>query len=267
MYDEAVSFFEYVVREERPIREIVSADYTFLNRALAKHYGIEKEVASTDHVEKVEGVDEFQRGGLLRLGAVLTATSAPLRTSPVKRGDWVLRRVLGTPTPPPPADAGSIPADEKLFGGLTIREQLEAHRRNPSCASCHSRIDPLGLPLEHYDAVGRWRAEYSNGKPIDATTMLSDSTRIDGVTGLLDHLEMKQSQVLRTLSSKLLGYALGRAILLSDEPLVDRLVGAGDQATFVELASEIAASRQFRYRRGREDTGPDSIQSRAAAED
>ena len=267
MYDEAVSFFEYVIREGRPIREIVSADYTFLNQTLAKHYRVDKEIGATGRVEKVEGVDEFQRGGLLRLGAVLTVTSAPRRTSPVKRGDWVLRRVLGTPTPTPPADAGSIPADERLFGGLTMREQLAAHRRNPSCVSCHSRIDPLGFPLEHYDAVGRWRTEYSDGKPIDAITLLGDTTRIDGVTGLVDHLETKQSQVLRTLSSKLLGYALGRAILLSDQPLIDRLVGVGDQATFAELASEIAASRQFRYRRGREDTEPGSVQSRAAAED
>ena len=267
MYDEAVSFFEYVIREGRPIHEIVSADYTFLNQTLAKHYRVDKEIGATGRVEKVEDVDEFQRGGLLRLGAVLTVTSAPRRTSPVKRGDWVLRRVLGTPTPTPPADAGSIPADETLFGGLTMREQLAAHRRNPSCVSCHSRIDPLGFPLEHYDAVGRWRAEYSDGKPIDATTLLGDTTRIDGVTGLVDHLETKQSQVLRTLSSKLLGYALGRAILLSDQPLIDRLVGVGDQGTFAELASEIAASRQFRYRRGRDDTGPGSVQSRVAAED
>ena len=267
MYDEAVSFFEYVIREDRPIREIVSADYTFLNQALAKHYGVEKKVASTGHAEKVDGADEFQRGGLLRLGAMLTATSAPLRTSPVKRGDWVLRRVLGTPTPTPPADAGSIPADEKLFGGLTLREQLEAHQSNASCVSCHSRIDPLGFPLEHYDAVGRWRAEYSDGQPIDATTLLGDNIRIDGVEGLLGYLETKQDQVLRTLSSKLLGYALGRTILLSDQPLVDRLVGVGDQATFAELAAGIAASRQFRYRRGREDAAPDPVLSSVPAED
>lgn len=263
MYDEAVSFFEHVIREDRPVREIVSANYTFLNRALATHYGIEREVASADHVEKVEGVDEFQRGGLLRLGAVLTATSAPLRTSPVKRGDWVLRRVLGTPTPTPPADAGSIPADEKLFGGLTVREQLEAHRSSPSCMSCHTRIDPLGFPLEQYDAVGRWRTRYAEGQAIDAATTLGDGTRIDGVAGLIDHLENQERQVLRTLSSKLLGYALGRTILLSDQPLIDRLVEAGGQATFAELAAEIAVGRQFRYRRGREDTAPDTVQSGA----
>ena len=267
MYEEAVSLFDYVIREDRPLGEIVSADYTFLNQTLAKHYGIEKEIAAGDQVVKLEGADEFRRGGLLRLGAVLTATSAPLRTSPVKRGDWVLRRVLGTPTPLPPADAGSIPADERLFGGLTMREQLDVHRRSPSCVSCHSRIDPLGFPLEHYDAVGRWRTRYSDGEPIDGATTLTDNTRIDGVKGLLDHLQAKHGQTLRTLSTKLLGYALGRAILLPDQPLIDRLVGAGDEATFAELASDIVASRQFRYRRGREDTTPDSAPDRFPAED
>ena len=264
MYDEAVSFFEYVIREGRPIREIISADYTFLNQVLAKHYGVEKEITATGRTKKVENADEFQRGGLLRLGAVLTATSAPLRTSPVKRGDWVLRRILGTPTPPPPPDAGSIPADEKLFGGLTVREQLEAHRRNAACVSCHSRIDPLGFPLEHYDAVGRWRAEYAEGQPIDAGTTLGDGARIDGVAGLIDHLETQEHQVLRTLSSKLLGYALGRTILLSDQPLMDRMAEAGGKASFADLAAEVAASRQFRYRRGREDIEPKAMQSGAA---
>ena len=107
MYDEAVSFFEHIIRKDRPVREILFADYTFLNQPLAKFYGVKKEIKSTSAVELVEGASSFQRGGLLRLGAVLTATSAPLRTSPVKRGDWVLRRILGTPVPPPPADAGS----------------------------------------------------------------------------------------------------------------------------------------------------------------
>src|SRR5262249_33939021 len=137
MYDEAVSFFEHIVRKDRPVREILFADYDFLNQPLAKYYGIAKEIKSKDDVVMVEGANELHRGGLLRLGAVLTATSAPLRTSPVKRGDWVLRRVLGTAVPPPPADAGSIPADDKLFGGLSVKARLEQHKRNATCANCH----------------------------------------------------------------------------------------------------------------------------------
>ena len=260
MYDEAVSFFEYIVREGRPVREMLSADYTFLNKALAEHYGVAADVALTDKAERVAGANVPERGGLLRLGAVLTATSAPLRTSPVKRGDWVLRRVLGTPTPPPPPDTGSIPADDKAFGEMTVRERLEAHRTSPSCVSCHTRIDPLGFPLEHYDPVGRWRGEYSNGKPIDATTTLGDA-RIEGVGDLIDHLRSEEKQVLRNLSAKLLGYALGRTMLLSDQPLVDQLLEAGGGASFTDLVVKVATSRQFRHQRGRKDTAPAVLQS------
>jgi hypothetical protein len=192
---------------------------------------------------------------MLRLGAVLTATSAPLRTSPVKRGDWVLRRILGTPTPPPPADAGSIPADDKLFGGLSVHEKLEAHKRNATCANCHTRIDPLGFPLEHYDSVGRWRDKYPDGKAIFDSGALTDQTQIAGVKGLLDYLELKENQVQRTLSFKLIGYALGRTVQPSDRPLIDRMVGAGGDATFSKLVTEIVNSRQFRNHVGKE-AGP-----------
>ncbi len=246
MYDEAVSFFEHVIRKDRPVREILFADYTFLNQPLAKFYGVQKEIKSGDEMELVEDAGGFRRGGLLRLGAVLTTTSAPLRTSPVKRGDWVLRRILGTAVPPPPADAGSIPADDKLFGGLSLREKLEAHKRNATCAGCHARIDPLGFPLEHYDATGRWRERYADDKPIYDAGTLADHTEIAGVNGLLDFLRGREAQVLRTLSSKLLGYALGRTVQASDQPLIDRMVGAGGEAGFSQLAAQIASSRQFR---------------------
>ncbi len=245
MYDEAVTFFEHLVRQNRPVNEILNADYTFLNKALAKHYGAGQEAASKETVELVRGADH--RGGLLRLGAVLTATSAPLRTSPVKRGDWLLRRILGTPTPPPPADAGSIPADEKQFGGLSLAEKLKAHQRNATCAGCHTRIDPMGFPLERYDAVGRWRDTYSDGKPVDDKTEMAGA-EVLGVDGLLRYLDSRQDQVRHTMSNKLLGYALGRTVQLSDQPLIERMVAAGGNATFADLAVQIAASRQFRHR-------------------
>jgi hypothetical protein len=191
---------------------------------------------------------------MLRLGAVHAATSAPLRTSPVKRGDWMLRRVLGTPTPPPPADAGSIPADEKNFGGLSLREKLAAHQRNATCAGCHTRIDPLGFPFERYDAIGRLRNNYPDGKPVDDSSVASDKTPIAGIDGLLAYLKKQEPQVLKNLSHKLLGYALGRTILASDQPLVEKMVGLGSQATFTELATEIVQSRQFRFRREMPET-------------
>jgi hypothetical protein len=256
MYDEAVSFFEHIVRKDRPVREILFADYDFLNQPLAKFYGVPREIKSTGPVELVEGASAFHRGGLLRLGAVLTATSAPLRTSPVKRGDWVLRRVLGIGVPPPPADAGSIPADDKLFGGLSLREKLEQHKRNATCATCHLRIDPLGFPLEHYDSTGRWREHYADGKDIWDAGTLGDKTEIAGVDGLLNYLKGKDDQVRRTLSSKLLGYALGRTVQASDQPLIERMIGTGNEATFSRLAIEIVSSKQFRNRLGRDDTSP-----------
>lgn len=248
MYDEAVTFFDHIVRKQRPVREILSANYTFANKPLAKFYGFTKEVKSEDQVEMVEGADAFHRGGLMRLGAVLTATSAPLRTSPVKRGDWILRRIVGTPVPPPPADAGSIPADDKLFGGLSLREKLEAHKRNATCANCHLRIDPLGFSLEHYDSTGRWREKYADGKAIEDFGTLSDQTKIEGVNGLLNYLNSKDGQVRRTLAYKLVGYALGRTVQASDQILIDRMVAAGGDATIMQLASEIVTSKQFRNR-------------------
>ncbi|HXJ39971.1 MAG TPA: DUF1592 domain-containing protein [Bryobacteraceae bacterium] len=254
MYDESVSFFEYVVRQNRPVSDILFADYSFLNQPLAKYYGVQKEVKSTGAAEKVEGSNEFNRGGLLRLGSVLTVTSAPLRTSPVKRGDWVLRRILGTPVPPPPADAGSIPADDKLFGAMTLREKLAAHKRNATCAGCHTRIDPLGFPLEHYDSTGRWREKYVDGKEIYDGGTLTDNTEISGAKGLLNYLRTKQDQVRRTLSYKMIGYALGRTVLPSDTPLIDEMVAAGGDATIADLAARITSSRQFRNRPGRELT-------------
>ncbi len=250
MYDEAVSFFEHVIRKDRPVNDLLFADYTFLNKALAKHYGITQEIKSEDAVELMEGANGFQRGGLLRLGAVLTTTSAPLRTSPVKRGDWLLRRILGTPVPPPPADAGSLPADDKQFGGMSVKQRLEAHKRNPTCANCHVRIDPLGFSLERYDSIGRLRTEYSDGKPIDDGGTLADQTEIAGVDGLLDYLKANDTQVRRTLSYKLLGYALGRTISASDQPLINRMVAAGPNASFSQLITEIVVSSQFRNRAG-----------------
>jgi hypothetical protein len=255
MYDESVSFCEYIVRQDRPVSDLLNANYTFLNKTLAKFYGINKEVGSTTESVKVDGANEFQRGGVLRLGTVLTTTSAPLRTSPVKRGDWVLRRILGTPTPPPPADAGSIPADDKLFGGLSLHDKLEQHKRNATCAGCHTRIDPLGFPLEAYDSTGRWRSKYGDGKPIDDTGQTMDNTKIAGAQGLLEYLHTKDEQIRKTLAMKMIGYSLGRTVLPSDYPLIDRMVGLGGDAHFSDLVSEIVLSRQFRNRPGRDAGG------------
>ena len=260
MYDEAVSTFEYIVRQGRPVKEMLYADYTFLNAPLAKFYGVGNNVKITDKMERVEGATAFNRGGALRLGSVLTTTSAPLRTSPVKRGDWVLRRILGTPTPPPPADAGVLPGDDKAFDGLTLRERLTEHKRNATCAACHLRIDPLGFPLEGFDAVGRTRDKYADGKAVDVTGEFADRTTIVGTEGLLKYLQTQDKPVMTTLSKKMLGYALGRTVLASDQPLVREMMAAGAGASFSDLAVKIVTSRQFRNRVTNDDVPPASLQ-------
>lgn len=260
MYKEAISFFEHIVREDRPIRDLLLADYTFLNPSLANHYGIEAPDLVTDSLQKVSGVEQMHRGGLLQLGAILTTTSAPLRTSAVKRGEWILRRILGTPVPPPPADAGSIPADDVLADGLTVRARLEAHRTDPTCANCHSRIDPLGFALEHFDPIGRWRNTYRDGQAIDDTGQLSDGSPIAGLPGLRNYLDQNGAVFRRNLSTKLIGYALGRSTLVSDQPLIDDLTESLiDESPFSELVFRIATSPQFQRKRGDQalDENPD----------
>ncbi len=233
-----------------PVGEILFADYAFLNKTLADHYGISADV-SENAFKKVDNVTVSHRGGLFGMGAVLARTSNPLRTSPVKRGDWVLRRVLGTPVPPPPADAGSIPADDVLADGLTVRERLEAHRTRASCAGCHSRIDPLGFALEHYDTLGRWRSEYRGGQPIDDSGTLSDGTRVAGLDGLRKYLKAQEQQFQRTLCAKLAGYAFGRSESLADAQLIDDMTSRlADDSRFSGLVISIVQSPQFRQRRG-----------------
>jgi hypothetical protein len=247
MYEEAVAFFEHIIRQDRGVRDIWFADYAFLNRELAEHYAVEVDVAPDRLPGRVENVQTFHRGGLFGLGAVLTVTSAPLRTSPVKRGDWILRRVLGTPVPPPPPDAGSIAADDVHSDGLTVRARLEAHRRQPTCVNCHSRIDPPGFALEHYDAIGRWRDRYRDGQTIDDAGFLSDGTAIAGPEGLRQYLRSQEEQVYRTLCAKLLGYALGRGELASDVRLVEQMVEDVEaDGRFSSLVMKIVTSQQFR---------------------
>ncbi len=253
LYEESIRFFESLIVEDRPVDDMLFADYTFLNERLADHYGIPFESRSEADGEwaRMESVRDYQRGGLLRLGSVLAVTSAPLRTSAVKRGDWILRRVLGTPTPPPPADAGSIPAEEVLSDGKTVRERLEAHRSDASCVNCHRKIDPLGFALEQFDPVGQWRDAYADGGRIDTTGVLDDGTEIIGYQGLEDYLRGERALYRRNLCRKLLGYALGRSELASDRLLIDKMLESLDADNrFSTLVALIVSSDQFRNQRG-----------------
>ena len=170
------------------------------------------------------------------------------------RGDWLLRRVLGRSVPPPPGDAGSIPPDDVQDDGKTVRQRLEAHRRDASCVNCHSRIDPFGFALEHFDSIGRWRKTYRDGQKIDADGRLNDGTEIVEFEGLIEYLRKYEGSFNRTLCAKLLGYALGRAEMVSDKPLLDRMTaGLNTDNRFSTLVTQIVTSPQFRYRRVEND--------------
>ncbi len=250
LYNEAVAFFEHIIDGNGPVDDILFTQDLFLNDELARHYGLRTSNPLGSKIVSVRREDAQARGGLLGLGAILTVTSPPLRTSPVKRGDWVLRRVLGTPPPPPPANAGSIAEDDVAADGLSVRERLARHSRQPSCAHCHSRFDPLGFALEHFDPIGRRRDAYRDGREIEAFGALQDGTTIRGFSGLKDYLREHRPLFYRTLSAKLLGYALGRNELLSDRPLIDSLVqDCASGGGFAQLALRIVRSPQFRYQR------------------
>ena len=255
LHEEAVRFFEHIIRADRPIEEALFADYAVLNSRLAAHYGMPAAEGDVERWVVTKGAREHGRGGVLGLGAVLAATSAPLRTSAVKRGDWLLRRVLGTPTPPPPADVASIPPDDVGVDGLTARARLERHRQDAACAACHDKIDPLGFALENYDVLGRWRDRDAAGAMIDASSATASGETIDGPEGLRRYLKSEVACFHRTLCAKLLAYALGRGELLTDRGLVAALrsrLAAGD-ATLADLVELIATSRQFRFHRAAED--------------
>src|SRR5439155_18556884 len=204
------------MREDRSVVDLLTANYTFLNERLALHYGIPNVYGN--HFRKVALTDS-QRGGLLGQASLLTITSYPNRTSPVLRGKWLLDKMLGTPPPPPPPDVPAL-KDKGTNGQLqSVRERLQEHRKNPACAGCHSRMDPLGFALDHFDAVGAWRT-VDSGTPVDASATLPDGTQFEGVAGLRQLLASRQEQFVDNLIDRLLGYSIGRGVEYYDVPAV-----------------------------------------------
>lgn len=250
LYDEAVSFFERIIRENRPYTEIVNADYTIIDQRVAEHYGIGWEEDSAPASSTIVDTTQIPRGGVFGLGAVLTATSAPLRTSPVKRGDWVLRRVMGTPVPPPPADAGSLPADDVVSDGLSMRERLDAHRSRAECMNCHVRIDPLGFALENFDSLGRWRTTYRDGRDIDTTGVTHKGKKIQGMDGLQEYVQDNDDLFRRMFATQLIAYMLGRSHDICDAALLDNVADALEEdPRFSVAVTTIVLSPQFRNAR------------------
>ncbi len=215
-------FFQDIVNEDRSVVDLLKADYTYLNERLAKHYEIPGVKGS--RFRKVELPVGSARGGLLRHGSILTVTSYANRTSPVIRGNWVLDNILGTPTAPPPADVPSLD-DVVVSASLPLRQRLAKHREDKSCASCHNLMDPPGFALEHYDAVGRWRA-MEGENPVDASGGLPDGQLFSGVEELEEGLLKRPEIFARTLTEKLLTYALGRGLEAYDAPAVRKILHA-----------------------------------------
>ena len=218
---ETERFVDSVLREDRSVLELLRADYTFLNERLAKHYGIPGVYGS--RFRRVSLSDDSERGGLLRQGSILAVTSYATRTSPVRRGKWVLDNVYGAPPPPP---LPNVPAldETSVSAALPMRERLSAHRTNPVCASCHRTIDPVGFALENFDAVGRWRDHEGDNGPIDVSGGLPGVGEFDGVAGLEAGLLSRPELFAGTVTEKLLTFALGRGVEYYDAPAVRKIV-------------------------------------------
>jgi len=250
MYDEARLFFESIVRENRSVVSFVETDYTFLNGTLATLYGLEKNVTGSK-MRKVKLADA-NRGGILGMPGILATTSFPNRTSPVRRGVWVLEQVLGEHVPPPPPDVPSLEKqDQKTVVNLTLRQRTELHRVDATCANCHKILDPIGFGLENFDAIGRWRDQDDTGGAIDAAGELPDGKRFASPKELKAIIGARKDDLGRNLTEKLLAYALCRQLEGYDEIVVDHLMEniARDGYRMQTLITEIVTSYPFTQRR------------------
>ena len=262
MLRETELFLAEIVREDRSVLDLVEADYTYVNRSLAQHYGLGEQVFQNSDGgrpgRRRDRADEFvrvtlpskERGGLLTQASVLTVTSNPTRTSPVKRGKWVLEQILGTPPPPPPPGVAELEEQKELKGSL--RQRMEQHRANPSCANCHRQMDSLGFAFENFDAIGRFRKTDPEG-PIDPSGVLPDGRTFSGPEELKAILKEKKELVARNFTEKLLIYALGRGLEYYDERAIKGILSDAEKSQYKlsAIVSSIVRSSPFRMQRGR----------------
>ncbi|MBA4188648.1 MAG: hypothetical protein C0467_11670 [Planctomycetaceae bacterium] len=251
MFEEPTRLFTFLIQQDRPITELLNGDATFVNKKLAQHYNLPFR-GTGDEWEMVTGLHAAGRGGALGMAVFLTKNSQPQRTSPVKRGFWVVHKVLGEHIPAPPADVAVLPAKETDTNGKTIRQLLKLHVEDAKCARCHVRFDPVGLSMEGFDPIGRSRAKDLAGRPVDNVVSLPSGKEVRGVPEFGDYLATnRKAEFSKTLTHKFLGYALGRSLTLSDQPLLDAMqsqLAANDYklSTLFEL---VATSPQFRNQR------------------
>ncbi|WP_197441445.1 DUF1592 domain-containing protein [Thalassoglobus neptunius] len=254
MYDEARLFFESIVHENQSVIRFIDADYTYLNPTLASVYGLNDQVSGPE-MQRVQ-LENPRRGGILGMPGVLAVTSFPNRTSPVKRGVWVLEQVLGDHVPAAPPDVPALESqDQKSVANLNLRERTELHRADPVCANCHRLLDPIGFGLENYDAIGRWRDQDEHGEAIDAAGELPDGRKFSNPTELKAMIASRVDELSRNLVEKLLAYGLCRSLEGYDEIVVDELMQeiADDEYRTQTLITAVVTSYPFTHRRVEED--------------
>ncbi|HUS13081.1 MAG TPA: DUF1592 domain-containing protein, partial [Pyrinomonadaceae bacterium] len=252
MFEEPIRFFTDLVQRDGSILDFINAKHTFVNPVLARHYGMDVTAQRNEWV-RLDDAAKYGRGGLLPMAVFLAKNSPGLRTSPVKRGYWVVRRVLGEHIPAPPPNVGELPSDEAKLGGLTLRETLERHRADKSCAGCHEKFDSIGLAFEGYGAVGELRERDFGGLPVDTRAVFPQGGEGKGLEGLLSYLhEHREPDFVDNFCRKFLAYALGRGLILSDESLVTdmRAKLAGNGYRFSTVVETIITSPQFLNKRG-----------------
>ncbi len=258
MYEEVIRFFTDLLQQNRSLLAILDADYVWANQRLAEFYGLQG-VAGADW-KRVEGVQQQSRGGILAMAATLSKQSGASRTSPILRGNWVSEFLLGEKLPRPPKDVPALP--EEVPANLTERQLIEQHSTDPACAKCHKRIDGFGFTLEQFDGIGRLRNQDAKGHPIDDASVLPDGTAVTGISGLRNYLlNERRDDFLRAFNRRLLGYALGRSVQLSDEPLLDQMTTQlkQDDYRITTAIQAIVLSPQFRMIRGAEQQSVSSV--------
>ncbi|MCA9320752.1 MAG: DUF1592 domain-containing protein [Planctomycetes bacterium] len=246
MYEEVACFFDDLLRRNGPLIELLDARHSFVNQTLANHYGLD---GIQGRAFRRVAFDDDRRGGLLGMAAFLTLSSYPLRTSPTQRGKWVLETLLDRPPPPPPPGAGTLPEDDQRKDGLSFRDRLERHRRDPSCASCHARIDPLGFALEAFDGIGQLRQE-AQGRPVETSGVLADGTEIEGVADLRAWLIGHRRDFVIGFVRALATQATGRAMMAEDRPWIAELVDHHEARghRIEDLILAVVSSAAFRQR-------------------
>ena len=254
MFEEPLRFIEDMIHNNRSVFDMLYGKYTFVNPVLAKHYGMPPMKGKPDTWVRVDDASQYGRGGLLPMSVFLTQNSPGLRTSPVKRGYWVVKRVLGEAIPPPPAVVPELPADEAK-SDLPLREALVKHRENPACAGCHARFDSFGLAFEGYSPIGEARTKDLAGRPVDTQTVFPGGSQGSGFESVQTYIhEHREKDFLDNISRKLLSYALSRSLLLSDEIVIERMKTrlASDSYKIGSLVETIVTSPQFLTKRGPE---------------